>query len=247
MRLSALRILLVLFILAGFEYIIYQQWINPLLLPPPSKIFSSIVQLLNTKKLWWHLWVTTSELLVASVISIPLGILVGLLLAKHVFFGKLFGPFVYFLVSVPKSIFLPLFILMLGVDFDQKVIFGIFQAFFVIAINTSAATAKVPQAWVILGRSCGANTWQLYTKIYIPSMLPMVMEGVRLGVIFIITGVILAEMYAARAGLGFMISGWADTFNMPHLFAGIAVAAVLSILINESIRLYEKKVSFWRE
>lgn len=116
MRLSAIRVLLVLFILACFEYIIYRQWINPLLLPPPSKIFSSTVQLLSTKKLWWHLWITTSEVLAASVVSIPLGILVGLLLAKHVFFGKLFGPFVYFLVSVPKSIFLPLFILMLGVD-----------------------------------------------------------------------------------------------------------------------------------
>ena len=129
MRLPAIRILLVFFIIACFEYVIYQQWINPLLLPPPSKIFSSLVQLLNTKKLWWHLWVTTSEVLVASAISIPLGIMVGLLLAKHVFFVKLFGPFVYFLVSVPKSIFLPLFILMLGVDFDQKVVFGIFQKF----------------------------------------------------------------------------------------------------------------------
>jgi NitT/TauT family transport system permease protein len=246
MRLSAIRILIVLLTIACLEYTIYQGWINPLLLPPPSEIFSSIIQLMLTKKFWWNLWVTTSEVLVASAISIPLGIIAGLLLAKHVLFGKLFGPFVYFLVSVPKSIFLPLFILMLGVDFDQKVIFGIFQAFFVIAINTAAATANVPKAWVILGRSCGANIYQLYTKIYVPAMLPMVLEGVRLGVIFIITGVILAEMYAARAGLGFIITNWADTFNMPYLLAGITIAAVLSIFINESIRWYEKKVSFWR-
>lgn len=246
MRVTSIRILIILGVLLMFEAIVRLGFVNPSLFPPPTKVFSALGQLGASGRLWGHLLVTILEVVAAALISIPLGIIAGLLIAKHIFFGRFFGSFVYFLVSVPKSIFLPIFILALGVDFDQKVAFGVAQAFFVIAVNTAAATNNVPQAWVVLARSCGANTWQMYTRIYIPAMFPMVLEGVRLGVIFIITGVVLAEMYAARGGLGYMISSWADTFNLPALFAGILVAAILSIIINESIRIYERRVSTWR-
>jgi len=116
----------------------------------------------------------------------------------------------------------------------------------VIAVNSAFAVASVPRQLILLGRSCGASTWQLYTRIYVPAMLPIVLEGIRLGMIFNITGVILAEMYASKSGLGFLIYSWADTFQMPHLFAGIFVATLMSIIVNEGIRVYEKRVSKWR-
>lgn len=77
-------------------------------------------------------------------------------------------------------------------------------------------------------------------------MIPIVLVGVRLGIIFIITGVILAEMYVAKNGLGWLLSSWVDTFQMPEVFAIILVASMISIIINEMIRFYEKKVSQWR-
>ena len=240
------RILIVVSVLVAWEAIVRMAYVNPRLLPPPSLVFVTLGQLFTQGKFERHLLTTCLEVATSFTISAPLGIVIGILLAQHVYFGKVFGPFVYFLVSIPKSIFLPIFILALGVGFSQKIAFGVVQAFFVIAVNSAFAVASVPSQLILLGRSYGASTWQLYTKIYVPAMLPIVLEGIRLGMIFNITGVILAEMYAAKGGLGFLIYSWADTFQMPHLFAGISVATLMSIIVNEGIRVYEKRVSKWR-
>ena len=220
--------------------------VNSRLLPPPTVVYSSLKSLIASGKLWGHLSITLLEVLTSFFISVPLGIITGLLVAKQVYFRRVMGPFIYFLVSIPKSVFLPIFILTLGIGFKQKVAFGIAQAFFIVAINTAEAVGNVPRELILLGKSCGANTWQLYTKIYLPAMIPIVLVGVRLGMIFIITGVVLSEMYASRSGIGWLISSWVALFQMPELFAGIFVASMISIIINEMIRLYEKRVSQWR-
>jgi ABC-type nitrate/sulfonate/bicarbonate transport system permease component len=245
-RIWLVRSFLIMGGLALWEGIVRLGMVNPRLLPPPTLIFTTLGSLIQAGKFGTHVWITCLEVMTAFILSVPLGITAGILLAKHVYFEKVFGSFVYFLVSIPKSIFLPIFILTLGIGFYQKVAFGVAQAFFVVAVNSTYAVASVPQQLVLLGKSCGANTWQLYTRIYIPAMIPIVLEGIRLGMIFNITGVILAEMYAAKSGIGFLISSWADTFQMPHLFAGITVATVISIVVNETIRFYEKRVSRWR-
>jgi NitT/TauT family transport system permease protein len=129
MRTIIIRTSTIIFIFAALEAVVRVGFVNRLILSPPTEILSALKSLVASGRLWSHLGITSLEVLVAALISIPSGILTGLLLAKYLFFGKFFGSFVYFLVSVPKSIFLPIFILMLGVDFEQKVAFGIAQAF----------------------------------------------------------------------------------------------------------------------
>ena len=97
-----------------------------------------------------------------------------------------------------------------------------------------------------MARSYGATRRQLYVEIYLPAMLPILLEGLRLGMIFNITGVLFAEMYASRAGLGHLVALWGMRFEMVNLFAGIALASILAILINETLRHYENKLSRWR-
>ena len=240
------RVVIILGILFAWEATVKYGVVNIRLVPPPSLVYSTLTSLIASGILWEHLIVTLLEVFVSFIISVPLGIITGLLLARQVHFEKIFGSFIYLLVSVPKSVFLPIFVLTLGIGFKQKVAFGVAQAFFIIAINTATAVANVQRELILVGKSCGANTWQLYTKIYIPAMIPIVLVGVRLGIIFIITGVILAEMYVAKNGLGWLLSSWVDTFQMPEVFAIILVASMISIIINEMIRFYEKKVSQWR-
>ena len=142
--------------------------------------------------------------------------------------------------------FLPVFILAFGIGFTQKVAFGMFQAIFVLVISAIAAADSVPADLVKMARSCGAKRRELYLQIYLPAMLPVVVEGLRLGMIFNITGVLFAEMYVSRAGLGHLVAMWGMQFAMANLFAGIALAALLSIVVNEGLRWYERRVGAWR-
>jgi NitT/TauT family transport system permease protein len=89
----------------------------------------------------------------------------------------------------------------------------------------------------------GATRAQIYTRIYLPAMLPLVITGLRLGMIFCIIGVLLAEMYASRHGVGRLIFTWGESYMVPELLAGVLLVSVLTIAINEVMRLAEMRVS----
>ena len=77
-------------------------------------------------------------------------------------------------------------------------------------------------------------------------MLPILLEAVRIAMIFNFTGVMIAEMYASRTGIGHLIASWGENFQMPQLFAGVIVLAAVAILFNETVRYAETKCSTWR-
>lgn len=233
-------------LLVAWEAVSSLGIVDPRLLPPFSTVAESAAMLVGDGAFLYHLGVTAGEVVLAGIIVAPVGIGIGLLLSENAYLGAAFRPFFYFLASVPKSVFLPIFILLFGIGFSQKVAFGVFQAIFVLVIATIAAATSVPDDLIRVARANGASRWQLYREIYWPAMLPLILEGMRLGVIFNITGVVFAEMYVARAGVGSQISHWGQTFDIPNLLAGILLIALLSIVVNESLRWYERRVGQWR-
>ncbi|EHM02957.1 ABC transporter, permease protein [Acetobacteraceae bacterium AT-5844] len=216
------------------------------LLPPPSIVLPKVVELLADETFRRHLVITIQEMLLAGLIAAPLGIGIGLALAESPYLGRAFKPFFHFVAAVPKSVFLPVFILLFGIGFGQKVAFGVFQALFVLVIATSAAVAAVPEELLRLARANGATRRQIWVEIHWNAMLPLILEGLRLGMIFNIAGVIFAEMYVSRAGLGQRFSTWGESFRMPELFAGVLIAAGLSIIVNETLRALERRAGAWR-
>jgi ABC-type nitrate/sulfonate/bicarbonate transport system permease component len=149
-------------------------------------------------------------------------------------------------LSVPQSIFLPLFVLLFGLGFTEKLIFGITHVFFVVAVNAMAAVRQVPQGQVMLARSFGASTIRIYRSIYLPAMAPQVVTGLRLGVIFDIIGILLAEMYASRTGLGVLLLRWGESYAVDKLMAATVLISIATIIINESMRIWEVHVGRWR-
>ncbi|MEE9590071.1 MAG: ABC transporter permease [Hyphomicrobiaceae bacterium] len=237
-------------IVAGFflfwEAAVQTGVANARIVPPPSLVLPRAFAMLGDPIVLYHLWITSAQVLLAFILVAPIGVAIGLLLGESDYFGRAFKPFFYFVASVPKSVFLPVFILAFGIGFTQKVAFGMFQAIFVLVISAIAAAESVSSDFVKMARAYGATRRQLYVDIYLPAMLPVVVEGLRLGMIFNITGVLFAEMYVSRAGLGHLVSNWGMRFEMVNLFAGILLAAVLSIAVNETLRWYENRVGAWR-
>jgi NitT/TauT family transport system permease protein len=242
----AIQLALIAVVLGLWQAAVGWNLVDSRLLPPPSEIAIRTFGLLTEPRMLRHLGVTATRVLVAFALVTPLGIALGLLLGENAYLGRAFKPFFYFVASVPKSVLLPIFILTLGIGFVQKVAFGMFQAIFVLVIGAIAASASVPAQRVLVARAFGASRWQIYSQIYWPSMLPFILEAVRLGMIFNITGIIFAEMYVSPDGLGYLIGLWGQSFQIPDLLAGIAVAAGLSIVVNEALRGYERRVSRWR-
>jgi len=213
------------------------------ILPPIGKVMSFVGKFVSDPDFLMNLGVTALEIAVAFAVSIPIAIGTGLVIGESTRLAKSVNPIIYLVLALPQSVFLPIFILVFGIGFFEKVVFGITHAYFVIVINTFAAVRSVPNAYVVAARSFGATQIQIYLRIYLPAMLPLVMTGLRLGMIFCIIGVLLTEMYASRFGIGHLIFGWGEAYQVPQLIAGVVIVSVLTILVNEGMRLLEVRAA----
>ena len=165
---------------------------------------------------------------------------------RNRYFADVMKPLLFFAFSIPKSIFLPMFILVFGVGFAEKVGFGFFSTIFIVIMSTTTAVEQVKVDYLTVARSYGATPVQTAFRVYLPSMLPVLLEALRISMIFNLTGVILAEMYASRDGIGHQIATWGENFQMKQLLAGVVMIAVIAMAFNELIRWVETRCSHWR-
>jgi ABC-type nitrate/sulfonate/bicarbonate transport system permease component len=214
-------------------------WADPRLLPPFGDVIRVLIKLLQDPRFLGDLALTLQEIAVAFLIVGPLGLAVGFFLGESEAAYRMLSPILHLLLSIPKSIFLPIFIFAFGIGFLQKVIFAVTLAFFIVILSGIAAARSVPAGLVMAARSFGATRRQIYLRIYLPAMEPLIIEGLRMGMIFTITGVLLAEMYGAPHGIGRVIFAWGELAKMPELFASVLLVVALTIIFNEILRLFE--------
>ena len=240
------RLALLALVLGAWEVLPRSGVINPLLLPPLSEVLVTLANLLGRPSVHEAVAITAAEVIVAFIIAVPLGAAVGILIAESAYLGEIFKPMLFYVFSIPKSIFLPMFILVFGIGFQQKVAYAAFSTMFIVIMSAAAAVESVKADHVLVARSYGATRAQILMRVYVPSMLPVLLEALRISMIFNFTGVMIAEMYASRTGIGHLISNWGENFQMPQLFAGVIVLATVAILFNEAVRALEARCSTWR-
>jgi ABC-type nitrate/sulfonate/bicarbonate transport system permease component len=212
------------------------------LLPPVSTVAAILWRFMHDPAFLGDLELTAAEVAVGFLIAAPLAVSTGFLLGERLHLAETFNPIVHFILAVPQSIFLPVFILAFGIGFLEKVLFGVTHAYFIIVVNSFAAVRSIPPPLIAAARVFGATRVQIYTRIYLPAMLPLVLTGLRLGMVLCIIGVLLAEMYASRHGIGRLIFTWGEGYQVPELLAGIVLVSILTVAVNEAMRLAELRV-----
>jgi ABC-type nitrate/sulfonate/bicarbonate transport system permease component len=223
----------------GWELASRTGFADPRVLPPFSEVVVVLWGLIGSPNFLADLSLTAVEVLVAFLIVLPLGLGVGLYLGEQPKAYRLFSPALNLLLSVPKSIFLPIFIFAFGIGFGQKVIYAVTLAFFIVVLTGIAAARSVPDGLVNMARAFGASRSQIYLQVYLPAMEPMIIEGARTGFIYTVTGVLIAEMYGSPRGIGRLIFAWGESFRMAELLASVLLVVVLTILVNEMLRALE--------
>jgi ABC-type nitrate/sulfonate/bicarbonate transport system permease component len=240
------RFAIVIAIFAAWEVLSRTGIVNPRLLPSASDTLAMLGELVQRASVRNDLVVTASEVLTAFALAVPFGALIGFLIAENRYFAEVMKPLLFFAFSIPKSIFLPMFILVFGVGFAQKVGFGFFSTIFIVIMSTTTAVEQVKVEYLTVARSYGATSAQTAFRVYLPSMLPVLLEALRISMIFNLTGVILAEMYASRDGIGHQIATWGENFQMKQLLAGVVMIAAIAMAFNELVRWVETRCSHWR-
>jgi NitT/TauT family transport system permease protein len=218
---------------------------NALFLAAPSEIVVALYNLAATGELWHHVGVSAAEFAIGYVIASVLGIALGLAMASGATMKSALQPWVSGLYATPTIALAPLFILWLGIGIWSKVIVVIFLVLFPVAINTEAGLRTTSERLIEMLRSFGATPRQIFVKVSLPSAVPFILAGLKLGIGRGLIGVVVAELFGSRAGLGQLISQSADAFNMPNLFAGVVVLAIAGIVMTAGFGWLERKIVPW--
>ena len=218
---------------------------NSLFLAAPSQIAVAVVNLAHTGQLWHDVGVSAAEFALGYVIAAVLGIALGLAMAASVTAKQSLQPWVSGLYATPIIALAPLFILWFGIGIWSKVIVVISLVIFPVAINTEAGLRTTSERLIEMLRSFGATPRQIFVKVSLPSAVPFILAGLKLGIGRGLIGVVVAELFGSRAGLGNLISQSADAFNMPELFAGVVVLAFAGIVMTAGFGWLEGRLVPW--
>jgi NitT/TauT family transport system permease protein len=218
---------------------------NQLFLAAPSQIVYAIYTLARTGELERHIAISAVEFAIGYVIAAAIGIAFGFGMANSVRCKQALQPWISGFYATPTIALAPLFILWLGIGIWSKVLVVIFLVLFPVTINTEAGLRTTSERLIEMLKSFGASRSQIFFKVSLPSALPFILAGLKLGIGRGLIGVVVAELFGSRAGLGRLISQSADAFNMPELFAGVIVLAVAGIAMTAGFGWLEKRLVPW--
>jgi NitT/TauT family transport system permease protein len=218
---------------------------NPLFLAAPTQIITAIYSLARSGELWPHIWISTVEFVLGYVIASVLGIALGMAMAESEIAKKALQPWISGLYATPTIALAPLFILWLGIGIWSKVLVVIVLVLFPVAINTEAGLRTTSPRLIEMLRSFGATPRQIFFKLSLPSATPFILAGLKLGIGRGLIGVVVAELFGSRAGLGRLISQSSDAFNMPDLFAAVVILAIAGIVMTAGFSRLERRLVPW--
>jgi NitT/TauT family transport system permease protein len=237
------RTVVLLLFLFAWEAAARAEVVSPLFLSPPSTIAKRLVAM--HRDLLRHTVVTLQEVMAGFGIAAFWGVLGGFLLALNRKVEQVIEPFLAAFYAVPIIAMAPLLILAFGLGTSSKVATAAIYAGFPIIVNVVTGVRNVDNVLIKAVRSLGATRRQVFTKVILPASLPYVMAGLRLGFNLALIAVIVSEMLAAYAGLGWLVSYAAGTFRTADLFVGLVLLGVLGMVANELLRRVEHHFMRW--
>ncbi len=222
------------------------QVVNPMFMSAPSFIWQAAVGLFSSGEIYNDLYVSGIEFSVGLLISILVGIPFGIGCGWYRRMAYTFDPFINAMNATPRVALLPLVIIWLGIGILSKVGIIFLGAVFPILINARDGVKTTPANLLNAAKSFGASEWQLFGSVVLPSTLPFIITGLRLGVGRALIGVMVGELYAATAGIGFMITVAGATFQTDKVFVGILIFATTGVFCIELISKLERRFDKWR-
>jgi NitT/TauT family transport system permease protein len=232
-----------LLLLAGL-LVLWQlvHWtVGPDVLASPWATFARAAELAATPAFWDHAGATAMAFAIAGLISIAAGIALGLWLGLRRFAGDVADPILGTLYSIPKITLYPIILLIFGLGVSAKIAFGVIHGVFPIAIFTMNAVRNVAPVYHRTARVMRLTPLDAAVTIMAPAALPEILAGIRVGVALTLLGVLIGELFAATAGLGFALRRAMDVNAATDIMAIALVLFVFAASANALLRVVERQ------
>lgn len=216
------------------------------LLSTPTLIWRAAVTDFGSGAIWPHIGVSASEFAIGFVaslaIGIPLGLAIGWFRRVDYFLNALLAG----LNATPNVALIPLIVLLAGIGLESKVIVVFLSAFFAVVVTTFTGVQSIARRHLEITRSFGGSRWLAFRTVALPSTIPFILSGTRIGAGRALVGVVSAELLSANVGLGFYISFFGTFLDTARVMLGIVLFGVFGVILGEVIRVAERRFEVWR-
>jgi ABC-type nitrate/sulfonate/bicarbonate transport system permease component len=236
----------VLAFLGLWEIAVALGWISPIFTSSPSRIFAAGYEMFRDGSIYPDLTVSAEEFVLGYGLAVVVGVPLGILMGWYSRLNAVLDPFVNALYATPRIALMPLIIIWFGIDLPAKIAIIFLSTVFPILVNTMTGVRTMERDFVKVARSFGASDGQLFWTVALPSSVPNLLTGLRLGLGHALIGIVVGEMYGASAGIGFMMQTAGATFQTDKVMVGIFIIAAAGIALTQLLKSIERKFDAWR-
>ena len=236
----------VLLFLVSWESAVRNGLINPLFISAPTLIARAGYRLVSEGDFWRHLRVSGTEFLTGYSMAIGLAIPLGLAIGWYRRLYFCLAPFIDALNAVPRVALLPLIVIWFGIGIWSKIVVVFLGAVIPLLINTFSGVKITEARFLTVARSFGASELRIFWTIVLPGTVPFIFTGLKYAAGRALLGVVVGELYAATAGIGYLITVAGSSFQTDTVFVGILTITVAGVITVELLNRLERRFEAWR-
>ena len=241
-----LRVAALLLIVALWEGFARLGWVPVLFLPSPVGVLAEGWSMLVSGEMLTHIWASLRRLFLGFAVGAGLGVSVGVTVGFFSVAEAIGTPMIAATFPIPKIALLPLLILWLGIGEASKIAVIALGVFFPMAINTYTGVRQADPLLIRAAVAFGARRWSVIRKVVLPSALPMIFAGLRLGAGTALLLLVAAEMIAVESGIGFLVLNAGNLMETTKLMVGIVVLSLLGLASHWALARLERVAIPWR-
>jgi NitT/TauT family transport system permease protein len=233
--------------LSLWEFSASRGLLDPTFFGRPSGIVRYLYKgFVMERTLWLELGYTMLGAAISFVAGSIAAVSLGLVFMMLPRFHRAAEPYLTLLNAMPRIALAPLFLLWFGLGIGSKIAVGISLTFFIVLAATVAGIRGVNSDHLILSKALGATPQQVFFKVTLPSAVPVIFAGLRLGLIFALLGVVGAELIAAEHGLGQTLAYLQSTFSMDGVMGLLFLLALIGLSITALMNRLERALLSWQ-
>jgi NitT/TauT family transport system permease protein len=212
----------------------------------PIDVLARVWKEFASGEIWYHLYITLLETILAFAFGAAGGILFGFLFARRELLAAVFDPYIKAANALPRVVLAPIFALWFGLGIWSKVALGFTLVFFIVFFNVYQGVREVPQVVLANARMLGMSERQLLRHVYWPAALSWMFSSLHTSVGFALVGAVVGEYLGSSAGLGYKIQQAEGVFDVTGVFAGMLILAAFVIVIDALVTAIENRLLAWR-
>lgn len=224
--------------------------ISPLFLPAPQQVLHQLYVIASPQgfmdaTLWQHLAASLTRILIALLAAVVIGVPVGIAMGLNDTVRGILDPLIELYRPVPPLAYLPLMVIWFGIGETSKILLIYLAIFAPVALSAVAGVRSVSQVRVRAAQALDASKLQVLRYVVLPSALPEILTGIRIGLGVGWSTLVAAELIAATRGLGFMVQSAGEFLATDVVIAGISVIALIAFSLEIGLRALQRKLTPW--